>query len=132
MRGLFYFIWALAAVAFLAGCSEEETPEQLAAKAAKAYYDHLAAGRCEEFVAGMADTDSLPPLYRSQLVDNAMQFVATQKSEHGGINAVRVVNAVSDTLGGGTNVFLVLCFGDSVNEEVVVPMVKRGESWKMR
>jgi hypothetical protein len=31
-----------------------------------------------------------------------------------------------------TNVFLVLCFGDSVNEEIVVPMVERNGNWRMK
>ena len=40
-----------------------------------------------------------------------------------------------DTIGTAqkvTNVFLVLCFGDSVNEEIVVPMVERQGRWRMK
>jgi hypothetical protein len=45
---------------------------------------------------------------------------------------VRVSNAVTDTVRQFTNVFLVLCFGGSTNEEIVVPMVERNGSWKMK
>ena len=49
-----------------------------------------------------------------------------------GILDIRVSNAKTDTTLNYTNVFLVLCFGDSVNEEIVVPMVERNGSWRMK
>jgi hypothetical protein len=45
---------------------------------------------------------------------------------------VRVSNAKTDTIQKYTNVFLVLCYGDSTNEEIVVPMVEREGRWRMK
>lgn len=113
-------------------CKEEPTPEELASRAAKEYYEHLVAGRYADYLAGMTGTDSIPEAYREQLLVNARQFMASQKAEHGGISEVRVVNAKTDSLSLRTDVFLLLCFGDSVKEEIVVPMVEQGGRWMMR
>lgn len=114
------------------GCSQP-TPEELASLAAKGYYDHLIRGEYEQFLEGvdqrerMADED-----YRSQLLDCYEQFMAQQTTIHRGILEVRVSNAKTDTIQKYTNVFLVLCYGDSTNEEIVVPMVERNGSWRMK
>ena len=55
-----------------------------------------------------------------------------QQAQHRGIREVRVSNAKTDTAQKYTAVFLVLCFGDSTNEEVVVPMVEREGRWRMK
>ena len=76
---------------------------------------------------GMSEED-----YRSQLLDTYSQFMAQQEQSHRGIREVRIVSAKTDTIQKYTNVFLTLCFGDSTNEEIVVPMVERNGSWRMR
>ena len=55
-----------------------------------------------------------------------------QQAAHKGIREVRVSNAKTDTLAGYTNVFLILCYSDSVDEEIVVPMVERNGRWQMK
>ena len=109
------------------------TKEELASLAAKGYYDHLIHGEYEQFYEGM-DQRALSdePAYRSQMLDNLRQFMARQEREHRGVLEVRVSNATTDTVQQFTNVFLVLCFGDSTNEEVVVPMVERNGAWRMK
>jgi hypothetical protein len=115
----------------LAACSQP-TPEELASLAAKGYYDHLIHGEYESFLEGMDLPEA--PEYRSQLIDNYRQFMATQQSSRGGIREVRIVRAKTDSIQKQpyTNVFLTLCFGDSTNEEIVVPMVERDGRWRMR
>jgi hypothetical protein len=71
-------------------------------------------------------------VYRSQMLDNLRQFMARQAQEHRGVLEVRVSNATTDTVQQLTNVFLVLCFADSTNEEIVVPMVERHGAWRMK
>ena len=109
------------------------TSEELASLAAKGYYDHLIHGEYEQFYEGM-DQRALSdePAYRSQMLDNLRQFMARQEREHRGVLEVRVSNVTTDTVQQFTNVFLVLCFGDSTNEEVVVPMVERNGAWRMK
>lgn len=130
MRQLLLFLAVLAAAV---SCKNDSpSREELASKAAEEYYGHLVAGRYDDYLAGVCGADSLPASYREQLLVNARQFMAAQQAEHGGICDVRVVNAVTDSLTGRTDVFLMLCFGDSVREEVVVPMVESGGRWLLR
>ena len=125
-------------LAVLAACGSA-TKEELASLAAKGYYDHLIHGEYEQFYEGM-DQRTLPDgtalsdeaAYRSQMLDNLRQFMARQAQEHRGVLEVRVSNATTDTVQQLTNVFLVLCFADSTNEEVVVPMVERNGAWRMK
>ena len=119
-------------VVLLTACSHP-SKEEMASLAAKGYYEHLIKGETEQFLAGKAGSDSLPESYRIQLLDAYRQFVAQQEQNHLGIQEVRVVRAQTDSLADYTNVFLTLCFGDSTNEEIVVPMVEQGEGrWRMR
>ena len=119
-------------VVLLTACSHP-SKEEMASLAAKGYYEHLIKGETEQFLAGRVGADSLPESYRSQLLDAYRQFVAQQEQNHLGIQEVRVVRAQTDSLTDYTNVFLTLCFGDSTNEEIVVPMVEQGEGrWRMR
>ena len=129
----FYFFTFL-----LFSCSSA-TKEELASLAAKGYYDHLIHGEYEQFYEGM-DQRTLPDgttlftdsAYRSQMLDNLRQFMAQQEQAHRGVLEVRVSNATTDTVQQLMNVFLVLCFADSTNEEVVVPMVERNGAWRMK
>ena len=121
----------LAAFAVLTACSSP-TPEELAALAAEGYYRHLMAGEYEQFLEGRAGADSLPDDYREQLLAGYRQFMAQQQRDHQGIRDVRVTSATTDTVAGHTNVMLVLSFGDSIDEEIVVPMVERNGKWKMK
>lgn len=107
-------------------------PDELASKAAEEYYGHLVAGRYEEYLSGMVGLDSIPESYREQLSVNTKQFMATQQKEHNGIKDFNVVRAVADSSGHRVDVFIMLCFGDSVKEEIVVPMIERDGRWMMR
>ena len=125
-------------LAVLMACGSA-TKEELASLAAKGYYDHLIHGEYEQFYEGMdqrtlsdGTTLSDEAVYRSQMLDNLRQFMARQAQEHRGVLEVRVSNATTDTVQQLTNVFLVLCFADSTNEEIVVPMVERQGTWRMK
>lgn len=128
MRHLPAFILAL----LLCMACANPSPEEMASLAAKGYYTHLMNGEYEAFLEGKAGADSLPEGYREQLLTSYRQFMAQQNREHHGILDIRVSNATTDNALNYTNVFLVLCFGDSVNEEIVVPMVERDGRWRMK
>lgn len=107
--------------------------EEMASLAAKGYYDHLINGEYERFLEGKDGLDrNAAEDYWKQLIDNCHQYIRQQETAHRGISEVRVVSAKNDTLQKYMNVFLVLCFGDSTNEEIVVPMVEREGRWKMK
>ena len=128
MRKLVYLILIVIVVACSTGVSREEQ----AALAAKGYYTHLVQGEYEQFVEGRFMADSLPADYRSQLIEGYKQFVAQQLETRNGIQEVSVSRAYTDSLAGYTNVLLMLCYGDSTTEEVVVPMVERDGRWMMK
>lgn len=117
----------------LMGACSSLTREELASLAAKGYYDHLIRGEYEQFLEGK---ELLPTSddanFRSQLLENYRRFMSAQQTAHGGIREVRIVRAKTDSLQSYTNVFLTLCFGDSTNEEIVVPMVEKEGRWRMR
>ena len=114
------------------GCSSEPTAEERAAQAAKTYYDNLAAGRYEQFLEGRVGADTLPADYREQLLVSCKQFMAQQTKAHQGISDVRISNARTDTLTDYVSVFLLLCYADSLQEEIVVPMVEHNGRWCMK
>lgn len=120
-------------LAFLALCAcSSPTPEEMASLAAKGYYEHLVNGEYDEFLDGKAGSDSLPDAYRQQLLSGYKQFVSQQNILHNGINEIRVVNARRDSILNYTNVFLMLCFGDSTNEQISVPMIEHNGIWRMK
>ena len=118
-------------LSLLASCSSPSR-EELASLAAKGYYQHLIDGDYEHFLEGRVMGDSLPDDYRSQLIDGYKQFMAQQQSARGGIKEVRVSRAYTDSLAQYTNVLLMLCYGDSTTEGVVVPMVEHQGRWMMK
>lgn len=119
--------------AFLALCAcSSPTAEEIASLAAKGYYEHLINGEYDKFLAGKAGSDSLPEAYREQLLVAYKQFLSQQNRLHNSIDEIRVVNARRDSSLNYINVFLMLCFGDSTNEQVSVPMVEHNGSWKMK
>ncbi|MBE6267363.1 MAG: hypothetical protein E7102_13015 [Prevotella ruminicola] len=130
MRKLVYLV-LLVFLAQWAACSSP-TREELASLAAKGYYQHLIEGDYNHFLEGRVMADSLPDNYRSQLIDGYSQFLAQQVKARGGINEVRISRAFTDSTQQYTSVLLMLCYGDSTSEEVVVPMVERNGRWMMK
>ncbi len=118
-------------LSLFASCTEP-TREELAAEAAKTYYEHLIAGRDAEYVAGLYGSDTIREEYRRQLCDNARMFMDIQKKKRNGIVSVRTMRTEADSTRHSINVFLMLCFGDSINEQVVVPMMEHDGRWVMR
>ena len=120
----------LVVLVVVAACSSP-TKEELASLAAKGYYQHLIDGDFDYFLEGREFADSLPADYRSQLIDGYSQFMAQQQAR-GGIREVRISRAFTDSTQQYTSVLLMLCYGDSTTEEVVVPMVERDGRWMMK
>ena len=118
-------------IALFTSCSTPSR-EELASLAAKGYYQHLIDGDYDHFLEGRVMADSLPNDYRSQLIDGYAQFLAQQQKARGGINEVRISRAFTDSTQQYTSVLLMLCFGDSTAEEVVVPMVEHNGRWMMK
>ncbi len=124
----------LMAILLLCGCSRQgQSPEEQAGIAAKEYYDRLLAGDIDAFLNGKADIDSVPADYWSQMYAACEQYKKELDETHGGVAAITVSNARKDsTQQMMMQAFLLLNFRDSTKEEIIVPMVQRGEVWKLR
>ena len=124
----------LMAILLLCGCSQQDQlSEEQAGIAAKEYYDRLLAGDIDAFLNGKADIDSVPADYRSQMYAACEQYKKELDETHGGVAAITVSNARKDsTQQMMMQAFLLLNFRDSTKEEIIVPMVQRGEVWKLR
>ncbi len=126
-KGLIVIICAI----FFVACSKKHE-EDKAAEAAKNYYAMLVDGQYEKFIDGTINTDKVPSGYKEQLITNIKQYVATQKEERGGIRDVRIVSSTYNIKKTAADVLLVLCYKDSANEEIVVPMIEKNGKWLMR
>ena len=120
-------------VAVLLACSGT-SPEEAAARAAKSYYDHLVEGYAEGFLEGKAGIDSLPDAYCEQLLQACHQYMDDITRKHAGLREVLVSDNIGrrDTSLNLTYAFLLLCYSDSTQEEVAVPMVEADGVWKMK
>lgn len=128
-----YIVSAAVVLMFSCGNSGDIDPECAAAsEAAKLYYTYLIEGKNTEFVSSFIGKDSLPSDYRAALDSNACDFIEVQNERHGGIKGVEVVSAAKDSIQKTIDVFLNICYGDSTQEKIVVPMVKDSDKWKMK
>ena len=116
-----------------AACSNT-SPEQRAAEAAKHYYECLAQGYVEGFMEGKAGVDSLPADYCEQLLQTCQQYVKDMQRKHQGLRQVRISPNVGrrDSTLHLTHAFLLLCYADSTQEEIAVPMVEHHGEWRMK
>ncbi len=128
MKKLLYIIVA----GIIVACSSDSDRGKQAAETAKTIYDSLFAGRADLFVRAHYDADSLPEKYISERIDNAKMFVKEQDDEHRGVYSVRISRYEANDSLHTANVYLILCFGDSTNEEVLVPMIEHSGEWKMK
>ena len=132
MKKLSFFLVFLSLLGMAACKKEAPDPGQIAATAAKKYYDLLLEGKYEKFVDGMNMPHKIPDNYHAQLLLNAQMFVEQQNEEHRGIKSVEILNAKADTAHHVADVFLSVAYGDSTKEQIVVPMVEVAGTWKMR
>jgi hypothetical protein len=58
--------------------------------------------------------------------------VAQQQAAHRGIDSASATRSAIDSTLGVVQVFVMLSYGDSTQEEIVVPMVQRRGEWKMK
>lgn len=132
MRKLLFFMFFMLGLG-LSSCKKEK-PDlgYFAGIAAKGYYDLLLEGKYQEYVAGFNMPNKISDSYHKQLLLNAKMYVEQQNEEHRGMKKVDIITANADTARHVADVFLAVTYGDSTKEQVVVPMVQVGNSWKMR
>lgn len=99
-----------------------------ARQAAERYFTMLLDGRYEEYVNGLVGMDTMPDDMRSQMVDLMAQFMKQQSVNRGLLR----VTATSDTIQDSTAyVYLDVLYGDSVSEQVGMPLRFVNDRWCM-
>lgn len=76
--------------------------------------------------------DKLPESYERQMLENFKAFAKRQDKQRKGIKKVSIRNVKFFAKDSTASAFLLLHYGDSTTEEVVVPMLKRRGLWYMR
>ncbi|PIN28803.1 hypothetical protein [Prevotella intermedia] len=132
MKQLLYALFL--AVLLLSSCSEKKETDHgaISAEAAKHYYENLISGKYKQFLEGMNLPDKLPESYERQMLENFKAFAKRQDKQRKGIKKVSIRNVKFFAKDSTASAFLLLHYGDSTTEEVVVPMLKRRGLWYMR
>ena len=86
----------------------------------------------ETFLKGRASAKSLSEEQRQQLLTLYNQHILQVGRQHGGVNRIDFSRAEPDTTINVMQVFLKMTYTDNTQEEIVVPMVKVGDEWKMK
>lgn len=128
MKKLLYVVLVLAGLVIAAACSRTESEK--ARQVAVDSYRHLVEGHPQGWVDALAYRDSMTEEYRQQLVDLMAQYIERERVAHGGL---KDVSALSDTvMDSVAYVFLELVYADSLREEVLVPLLRCGDEWKLQ
>lgn len=116
----------------MVACGGDKGEDTAASRAAETYYKCLLDSNYNGFVDGLYFSDSIPEGYRNQLVANVKMFLAEQGRAHVGLDSVYALRQQRDSMSTTAEVFLLLTYKDSVQEEIVVPMILVDDVWKMR
>lgn len=113
----------------LLACSKGQLTHKAAQKAAVKYYSMLIKGNYKGFVNGYADSEDLPESYRSEMIDLMKQFMA-----EGEMPNLKKVTALSDSFCEDSTayVMLQLQYGDSIFEQIEMPLILTEKGWKMK
>ncbi len=132
---LYQLFIALSTLFLAVSCEQESEAEKIkkaAQETVEASYQALLDSQYDRFLSYRAGSETLPDDYREQLITSYKQSMAIQQEEHGGIKSFQVSNVQIDSLQNLVQVFVMLNYADNVQEEILVPVVKSGEEWKMK
>lgn len=122
---------ALLSCSFLVFLScKKEVHNDLPVRIALESYQHLVQGEHDVYLQAMAGYEHMPASYREELKALMAQYVRNELEKNGGIVNISVN---SDTIiGERANVFLILDFKDGTKEEISVPLVYDGNTWRLQ
>ena len=122
-----------ALVLLLTSCGEGTVTErQHVEEAVLLSYTTLLDGRYADYVSLLAGASKRSADYNEQLAANAAMFIEEQQRLHTNIVDVRVADVKIARDGAKAEAYVVLCYADSTNEEIVVPVLKEQGTWKVR
>ena len=116
-------------------CSGDPKPltdEEAASQQAQQCYEALYGNQAEAFLKGRVNVDQMPEGFRQELLETYRHHARQVEQAHQGVRSVEIVRAQADSTLQLMQVFLALSYGDGTKEQIVVPMVKSGEEWRMK
>ncbi len=117
---------------FLFSCRKEIKTEDVVKGVAEQYCAYLLNGDYGAYVDATYRTETLGEDERTELIDNLKMFAAQQQKERQGITKAEVSKVEVSDGDDTADVFLLITYGDSTQEQVLQPMVKRGGLWYLR
>ena len=95
-------------------------------------YGHYINGEFSVYVDQMESLDHTTEAYRSQMADLFKQRHRAQVEENGGPVACRLMNVKTNANGTYAEVYVEVTFKDSSYEEIMLPMVRVDDIWRLR
>ena len=121
---------AIVCIALFALCLLSCSHDNSAMTAAEKYYQCLIDTDYNAWIDGTLHSETFTPEIRQERIDMLRQYLQDEELARNGIKSAK---ALRDTVvEENAYVFLDLAYGDSTHEEVLLPMVKVGEVWKMK
>lgn len=133
MKHLPTLLLAAAILLLLPCCHGSDATESKAVeKAVLLSYAALLDGRYSDYSDSLAGAAKRSGEYNAQLAAGAAMYIEQQHATHRGIVDVRVADVEMEDNPMQANAYVVLCYADTTNEEIVVPMCKENGIWKVR
>lgn len=95
-------------------------------------YGHYINADFDAYVGQMEPMDHATPEYRQQMMALFKQRYRSQVEENGGPIACRVIDMKPNADKTYVEVFLEVTFKDRSFEEIMLPMVRIGDTWRLR
>lgn len=95
-------------------------------------YKMQAEGRFEDYVKAMKSCDKMPADYQHRIVMMLRHHQKQVMEERKGVKNVKVLRTEMHDNERMANVFLNVSFNDGTSEEVILPMVYDGQSWRIQ
>mgnify|MGYP004450233619 CR=1 FL=1 len=128
MRHLALTILAALMLLTMASCRRSASEPK---EVAEEFYRALIEERWDDYVSLQSNADSMPSDVRRERIDMVREYMAMEREAHGGLVSAQ---ASSEALIAPDYafVFLTLQWADSTNEEILLPLVRVGEEWRVR
>ena len=131
MKRILFPIAMFAIACSLVCCSGkgDRLTHKSARHAAERYFTMLIDGHYEEYVDGLAGSDSMPEDLRSEMIDLVAQFAVNHKVRREMLSVVAADDSLRDST---AFVLLDVFYGDSTSERVGMPLVFSDGRWLMQ
>lgn len=102
------------------------------AQAAERLYLLRAQGHFDEYVKAMKSADGTTEAYQQRLIGLLRHNHAMITKRRGGVKSAHTLRHELSDSGRTANVFLEITYADETTDEILFPLVRDGETWRVR